>query len=231
VRPEFRPQWLALALAGFVLLGCATGRDFTRPPDSQFALGKTRKAEIIAKMGAPESEKSNHQALKDVEGLRSKGMAAEGEYATIDYRFSDPAGQGIDGVKPMRAAYFYFWNDVLIRYSFTSSFKRDSTAFPESPVAAIIRDHTTEREVREMFGRPSGRAMYPATARADLHALEYRIFEWKAAEGVYSNRRLNVMIDRQGIVRDYVYDTTTDAIPAAPSGGVPYYVTVPRVKK
>jgi hypothetical protein len=209
------------------MFGCSHGRDFVRAPDNELVPGKTTRAEILAKVGPPLTQDSQSRKLTDSPALRAAGMSTEGQFSSIGYSWSTESGAAKAGVSPLRSAHYYFWNDVLVSHTFTSSFKTDSTAFAESALSRIERGKSSERDVVALLGPPTGRAIYPAAPQPGMRLIEYYNFEWNKGEGQYYTRRLWIALDAQGVVQDYTYTNDVKAIPPPSYSGVPYYVTVP----
>jgi hypothetical protein len=192
-------------------------------------LGKTFKAEIITKFGPPKSQKSETRTLRMPEGAPATADPILGRHDLLTYSFVDPSGKASSGVSPQRGATFHLWNDTLVAFSYTSSFSADSTAFSEAAVYQIKRGQSNEADVIRLLGPPSGRAIYPFTTRPGDEVLEYFNFEWNTGRGQHTARRLSVFLGTDLVVRDYQYDSSTDAIQRS-GGTVPYFVTVPRGK-
>lgn len=219
----------SIALIAAMLWGCASGRDFPQPANVGLSMGKTIKAEIVGKFGPPKSAKSETRTLKIADGAPATLNPTLGRHDTLTYSFVNPSGQASSGVSPQRSATFHFWDDLLVAFSYTSSFSADSTAFSEAAVYQIKRGKSTEADVVRLLGPPSGRAIYPFTARPGDEVLEYFNFEWNTGRGQHTARRLTVFLGTDLVVQDYRYDTSTETI-QRPSGMVPYFVTVPRGK-
>jgi hypothetical protein len=218
-----------IALLAATLWGCAVGRDFPQPANAGLVMGNTFKAQIVAKFGPPKSAKSETRTLKIADGAPATANPTLGRHDVLTYSFVNPSGQASSGVSPQRGATFHFWNDMLVAFSYTSSFSADSTDFSEAAVYQIKRGQSTEADVVRLLGPPSGRAIYPFTARPGDEVLEYFNFEWNTGRGQHTARRLSVFLGTDLVVQDYRYDSSTEAI-QRPSGTVPYFVTVPRGK-
>ena len=152
-------------LAVFVvslLSGCA-GREFTRPDMATLRNGETTRAQVIEKFGKPFAEGS---LVRNDEPVRSANYV----YAATGGR---PAREGI---VPARAMSLYFSNDVLVGHEFISSWADDSTDFDETERKQIVAGKTTQAELLQLLGKPSGYWIYPMikskSGQAAVYALD-----------------------------------------------------------
>ncbi len=85
-----------------------------------------------------------------------------GAYSNISYRYfvSKPPIAG--GDVSMKRIEFIFRDNVLISYNFTSNFVADSSNFDESKLASLQKHQTTQTQVEQILGQPTGQAVYPA---------------------------------------------------------------------
>lgn len=172
----------------FGLLGCA-GREFTRPDMATLRNGVTTYAEVLERFGPPYAEGSLVRNDKTVR--------------TANYVYSAASGKGArEGIVPTRAMAFYFYDNVLVGHEFLSSWADDSTDFDETERRRIIRGKTTEAEVVQLLGKPSGYQIYPmiesTSGKAAVYAyseLESAVLERKAYRKV-----LVITFDGAGIV-------------------------------
>jgi hypothetical protein len=114
----------------------------------------------------------------------------------------------------------WFWNDRLVAFTGTSSFKADATGFDESKVATIKPWQSLRADVIAALGPPSGVAVYPAVPQEDQEVLIYRDFEWDTWKGQYGSKSLFVVVNVLGLVEDVP--------PPVPSGtGAPIQIYTP----
>jgi hypothetical protein len=182
--------WLFAATAG-----CAGAtRDFVRPLPQDVALGKTTAADIVARFGAPQQR---GRAVKD-------GV----EVISLSYSHADPGAQSAaPGVPAAKTMAFYFAGDRLVGYEALSTFKADSSDFDDTRVSDIRRGLTTEAQVRDLVGRPSGMYIYPLTRAPDERDIVY-VYGQKKGPAPLARKQLLVTVDARGIVRDVQYEKT-----------------------
>jgi hypothetical protein len=172
----------------FGLLGCA-GREFTRPDMATLRNGVTSYAQVTERFGPPYAEGSLVRNDKTVRTANYVHSAANGKPAR-------------EGIVPTRAMAFYFYNTVLVGHEFLSSWADDSTDFDETERRRIIRGTTTEAEVVQLLGKPSGYQIYPMIESTSGKAAVYAYSE---LENVVLGRKayrkvLVVTFDGTGVV-------------------------------
>lgn len=149
---------LAVAVA-LVVAGCA-GSNFSRQSDDTLVLGRTSHQEILQRLGSPYREGT---VTKNGKQLK-----------TLTYAYSTAGGTpAYDGVTPSRSQGFYFLDDKLVGYEFTSSYKDDHTDFDGSKVSAIMNGASTRAEVITLIGRPGGKYVHPLIASTNEQADVY----------------------------------------------------------
>jgi hypothetical protein len=185
--PSTTKHLIAMAML-LGLLGCA-GREFTRPDMATLRNGVTTYAQVIERFGPPYAEGSLVRNGKTIRTANYVHSAATGK----------PAREGIVATRAMA---FYFYDNVLVGHEFLSSWAEDSTDFDEIERRRIIRGTTTEAEVVQLLGKPSGYQIYPMiespSGKAAVYAyseLESTVLERKAYRKV-----LVVTFDAAGIV-------------------------------
>ncbi len=196
------------------------GRDFVHMPDSELVFNRTTRADIVARSGPPLNEKSTTETIRDPSGKEQRG-----EHQIIRYSYYDSTAEGRAGARPLRSATYYFWNDALVGYTYTSSFQRDATFFDDANLKQVKRGATTEKAVIDLLGPPSGRLVYPMTVSPGVEIMEY-LYNGGAGR-ITTVRKLQVFLGPDRTVRDYRYDNESTE---APPISVPYVVTTP-VKK
>jgi hypothetical protein len=162
------------------------------------------------------SEKSSTQSIRD-----ASGQLRQGEHAIVRYGYVDSTAEGRSGASPQRAAIYHFWNDVLIGYTYTSSFQRDATFFDDANLKQVKRGEK-EKAVIGLLGPPSGRLVFPMTESPGDEVMDYY---YRAGSGrVSSLRRMRVVLGPDRIVKDYRYDADSTEEPPV---SIPYVVTTP----
>jgi hypothetical protein len=230
---------LALAAAVMVAGGCMpVGRDFVRPTMTTFTAGVSSLDDVKKMLGEPTSQ----VAWSRSEGLfRSpsedtplptpfRGAAVGGTARRLHYYYSFRVGEAArPGVEPSRSLSLWFWNDRLVAFTGSSSFKTDATSFDETKVGAIKPWASLRADVLTAFGEPTGVAVYPAAPLEDHEILIYREFEWDTSQKQYGAKSLFVVLNALGIVEDVRFSGSTRPIPPpAPTGtGAPIQIYTP----
>jgi hypothetical protein len=184
-----------VALVVGVLSACA-GRDFVRPADESYALGRSTTSEIRERFGKPYGEAAETRNGKTIKVLQ--------------YGFASTGGKAMrPGVTPARAQAFFFHEDVLAGYEFSSSWADDHTDFDASRVKEIVKGSSTREDVIRIMGRPGGRYIAPVPPDNAPEALAYIFGETRgsAFNLKVSRKRLVVSLNDQGLVTDIKYET------------------------
>ena len=216
---------LAAASAG---CGVPVGRDFVRPTPATIDVGTATLQQVRARYGEPRSERS--WARGDLELPKEIGTPfgaprVPGVMAELYYYYENRGDTAAaPGVEPSRSARYWFWNDRLVGFQSSSSFKSDSTRFDESRVAAIRPWQSLRGDLIKMFGEPSGVRVFPLVPGEDQQALTWFNFEFDTASRQSRARTLHVLINNIGVVVDSRFDSTSKPIPPPP---VPAYTPVP----
>jgi len=187
------PRILLAALLISGLLGCA-GKEFTRPEATALRNGETTYAQVIEKFGKPFAEGT---LIRNDRTVRN-----------ATYVHSESAGKGArEGIVPSRSMSLYFLDDVLVGHEYLSSWASDSTDFDEGQRKYIEKGKTTEAELVQMLGKPSGYEIYPMIASKTDHAAVYAYAELD--RGTLSRKAyrkvLVVSLDAAGIVTEFDY--------------------------
>ena len=141
-------QSIAVISILIILSGCAGtirpyNKDFVRPTQEAFKLGKTTYSQVVQQLG--ESGKEDI-LLKNDKNIKR-----------IGYVYASAVGEPLEeGVTPVRINSYYFLNDTLVGQTFTSSFKSDNSNFDDTRIAAIVKGKTKRSEVIQLMGKPSG---------------------------------------------------------------------------
>lgn len=176
----------------FVLLlvvictACSSGRDFVRPTDSSFVLGKTTIQEIRQHYGEPSREES----------VKAGATGEPIKLLMYSYAFSRLRGLPTT----VRVMSCFFHNDILVGYDYKSDFPEDNTNFDETKINRIIKGVSQEREIISLIGNPTGRDIYPLTDM-NSKSLSYNYMESNAQLQIFS-KFLLILLDKDGIVTD-----------------------------
>ncbi len=145
-----------------ILSGCAgrAGKDFVRPTQEAFKLGKTTYSQVVQQLGGAGKEDT---LLKNDKNIKR-----------IGYVYASATGEPLEeGVTPVRINSFYFLNDTLVGQTFTSSFKSDNSNFDDTRIAAIVKGKTKRSELIQLIGRPSGLYIPPMVKATTGEAVGY----------------------------------------------------------
>ena len=185
-------------MATVALTGCA-GTNFVRPAEGEIVVGKSAPAEVTKKMGDPWQ---SGELMKNEQNLKVTKYA----YAATGGASAYP------GVVPARAITFAFFNDKLVGQEFTSSFKEDLTDFDSNKVSQLVKGKTTKKEVVELFGKPTGEAIYPVIKGTKDYAYSYTYAQAKgtAFNMKFYSKSLVVSFNDAGIVSDVEYAVSGD---------------------
>lgn len=178
----------AVISLGVLLAGCA-GTNFVRVPDDAMILGQTSSEQVTARLGAPYQEgvvTKNNQQVK-----------------TASYAYASASGEAAaEGVTPARSQGFYFFENKLVGYEFTSSWKEDSTNFDSKKVSQIKKGQSTRSDVVRLLGNPGGRYIYPVIPSNNEEAVSYLYSQTKgsAFNLKFYQKLLVVTFNKQGVV-------------------------------
>jgi hypothetical protein len=179
--------------AALVVAGCA-GTDIAKQADNGLVLGQTTRQEIEQRLGTPYREGT---ATKHGKQLK-----------TLTYSFGTTTGKPArDGVIPTRGQGFYFLDDKLAGYDFTSSWKEDGSDFDGAKVSAIKKGVSTRRDVVRLIGRPGGKYAYPLIADQSQQADVYLYAESRGGPTnvKFYQKHLIVTYDERGVVSNVDY--------------------------
>jgi hypothetical protein len=200
-----------LAAVLLSVAGCRTvGQDFTRPAPESLVLGQTTRNDVIARYGNPYQQ--NAQVVSDPVINASEAAAPTlftpapetGSFASLSYVYADNStAVWVGGIINEKVLALLFWNEKLIFYNFSSNFSADSSNFDESRVTTLEKGKTTSAEVVQMFGQPTGRAVYPALWTMGDEKFIYQYSEADTRKQQRTIKRLEVLFDPKGTVREY----------------------------
>jgi hypothetical protein len=186
------PSRASVALsAALLLVACAIGTAFVRPPEDSIRLGETTRAQIVERFGKPDEEQH----------LRKNGQTL----ANLSYTFSSGAeATRLANSLCVRSIEFSLSGDVVVEESFVSSCAADHTDFDEGKVADIVKGKTRCDEVIAMLGRPAARAIYPIASDKGEVFLGYRFMAPKRPLLQFNiyRKALAVVCGPDGIVRE-----------------------------
>jgi hypothetical protein len=235
---------LAVLAAAVAASGCfmPVGREFARPGLTTLQPGVTTPDDVKKALGEPRTQ----LAWSRNEGVFRAGSNTPlptpfagapvgGTVRRLYYYYSWRLGEPVrSGVEPARSFHAWFWNDRLVAFKGTSSFKADATGFDDGKVATIRPWTSLRADVIAAFGPPSGLAVYPATAVEDQQVLIYDGFEWDTARGQYESKSLFVIVNGLGLVEDVRFSGSSRPIPppapAASPVPVQIYTPPPRTR-
>jgi len=179
-------------LIAIFISGCAVGTQFVRPEPESLKNGETKYSQIIERFGFTSREGTVVKNEKSVK--------------TLSYTYL-PAPAGSAG---FRGLGFYFLNDVLVGYEFTSSAAEDHTDFDETKINQIIKGKSTRAAVIALLGRPGGYYNYPMIKSQSGEAAVYKYS--KVTTGFLTPsillKSLVVTFDTSGIVADVEFSSS-----------------------
>jgi hypothetical protein len=213
---------VAVAAVILLLAGCGAGKNFTMPAKGTLQLGATTPEQAIAMLGEPVSKSSSTVASVETATLPPAPslftpVKVPGHYDSLVYLYVDTVGQQLvgafAGVRPSRTLHLVFLDGKLISYTASSSFDNDSTNFDETKVAQLERGKTTQNDMTNLFGVPSGEAMFPMISAQHGHVAVYNFIQDNVTTREHATKFLAVYIDDSGIVRDFESTTATNPLP------------------
>jgi hypothetical protein len=218
----------AITLAATLLSACGgapRGRPFDAGPASTLALGSSTRAQAVAALGPPVSERAASYN-KDL-----KGQPLELPLVTrvLHYEYVEPSSSGaIPWVTPARELNVVMVDDVVLGYLLRSTFKGDCTDFEPLNASGLTRGVSTRADVIARLGPPPGRSLWPLAMSPGGELWSYGVDLDNKATHTRLRKRLTVYIDAHGTVEDFVIDQKeTDTRPPAPTGGTGGYTPTP----
>ena len=187
-----------IAIVTVALSGCLSGgRNFARPAFENFELGKTSPTQIIQSVGQP-----TQVATTEKSGKVITRYYYHDSYATIIAPII-PAS----GTYAKREASFYFSDDVLIGYLYTSNYAGDSTDFDERKLDLLTKGKSTRQDIESLLGTPNGVILYPLADTAQETVLTYAYVYMQAYPTIkIVSKTARISIDRGGVVADIKLD-------------------------
>lgn len=126
----------------------------------------------------------------------------------LSYYYLDRSAAAAPGLEnePRRLASLLFQGDRLISYWSSSTFASDSTDFDTEGVHQLRRHASTQADVLELFGQPSGRAIHPAALEVDGTRWIYRV-QWTADHRLHT-KTLHIDFNAAHVVVDFELEST-----------------------
>jgi hypothetical protein len=182
------------AAAGLVmgtLAACAVGTQFMRPPEGVVRLGETTRAQLEARLGAPDREQRYRQ-----DTLQAR---------LVDYTYSnDSETAKMANSLCIRSLSFVLVEDVVFAELFTSSCASDHTDFDDRRAGDIVKGTTRCDDVIAMLGRPAYRAIHPVAKEKGNIDIGYRFLYPKRPLlqlNMYE-KALGIVCDADGVVKE-----------------------------
>ncbi len=145
---------LSVMLFVVTLAGCV-GADFDRVKQKKLELDQTTSEEVRARLGDPYK-------------ISAVNVYDEQQIVLWSYVYLSTIGEAdAEDVVPGRSQGFYFHNNILVGYHFTSSWKKDSTDFDSGKIKQIVKGESTKDEVVALLGKPRGKYVYPLIRSED----------------------------------------------------------------
>lgn len=232
-------RFVVMAAILLSVAGCRTvGKDFARPTADMLALGQTTRADVLARYGTPYQQ--NAQVVSDPVINANEAAAPTvftpapetGAFTLLSYVYADTStAVWVGGLIEEKALSLFFWNEKLIFYNFTSNFTADNSNFDEARVSTLEKGKTTSAEVIQLFGQPTGRAIYPALWTMGDEKFIYQYSEADTRKQQRTIKRLEIVFDPKGTVREYRFASDGRPLPPpAPSGSTFMPIFIPRGK-
>lgn len=184
---------LFLLVVVATLSACSAGKSFNRADVSQLVLGGSTQEDVIAIMGKP---------VQRGEILRNNVTAK-----SLIYGFASTTAKPLyEGVTPAKSQRFYFYENKLVGYEYTSSFADDGTDFDGSKASQIVENESSVGDAIELFGAPQGRFVYPLTSERSNYAIAYLYIQTKGAfKPKVKNKVLVIEHDENQVVTKVEY--------------------------
>ena len=188
-------QAIVLAMVALVT-GCAAGTKFERQPDQRLVLGKTTYEEIVQVMGKPLNEGA---VAKNAKSMKR-----------IAYGYAGSGAPAYDGVVASNAQSFHFYDNKLVGYDYTSSYKTDSTDIDISKLNQILKGTSTRADVRALLGPAGGQYLFPLISSPEQQADSYLYSQTTRGFGIvkFYRKSLTVTYDPSGIVSNVEFEET-----------------------
>ena len=175
--------WL---LSLFLLSACTAGVDFVKPSDDKLVLGSTSRHSILKLLGDP--------TTKDIKTSNGENVIS------YTYAYANVVAEPMfQDVTPSRVLTLYFYNNILVGKTYTSSFKSDNTYFNTEKAKSIVQG-MTKQQVLNLLGKSTGEYKFPMIADKTGKALVYTFAQSKGSRTLENS--LVVAIDGKDIVQN-----------------------------
>lgn len=185
-------------------------------------VGKTTKNEVYATYGAPQREATTVTSGDDLAAKQTKSefdaAPVAGTDLTYFYNFIE-SSEAWTVTTSVKTATFQFHDGILVSYGFSSSFAADSSNFDEGKLSQIQKSKSTEADVAQLLGPPSGEAVYPAVLTPGNRRMVYSYVTFDQPTQKVAAKALIVLFDKDGHVLDYKYNSGSSDLPTGGGGG------------
>ena len=180
--------WPGCVAAALILLqalaGCSSGRNFARPLPDALSLGQVTAAQITAQYGAPFETATLANADRPIK--------------ILFYLYAERSPT--QRIKNHRYLNFYLWQDTLIGYEYSSTFKDERSDVDVALLDKVIKGRSTREHVLALLGEPTGRFVYPMTKKEHAYAISYAYTQNVSGKPmktmvIFSLNRQNVVVD------------------------------------
>ncbi len=228
-------QPVAAIILAVSLAACQTvGRDFARPAPGALELGVLKRADFLKVYGEPYRQESKvttkeagKTALAAISTDAFRAADEGGAFATLVYLFAIPSSGALNPTaEGRRVLYAHFWNDTLVGYNFVSSFANDSSNFNEARVDRLEKGKTSYADTIALLGEPTGRGIYPVVKVNGDRLATYQYVQVDAQKRMRTSKRLDIMFDPNGVLRDYRFASADDPLPPPAPSPAPVYVPI-----
>ena len=190
---------IALIFIALLASNCVgtSGVNFERLKEDTISLGVSTYDDIVNRMGDSFEE--------DVYKKNNK------EFKLIGYTYSSTGGVATSRrAIATRHQMFYFYQNILVGHEFISSWQEDHTNFDETKVKQIKKGESTKKDVINLFGKPSGKLIYPLSKNKGTEVLLYSFYEGRqyAYSIEFFRKSLHIECDQTGTVTEIEYTET-----------------------
>jgi hypothetical protein len=162
-----------MCLCALLVAGCSSGQMFTRPSADSLTLNATTYQDVLSTYGPATRQGTQGRNQRVVKSLF---------YSYTEGRIRGNAHEA--GVTPTKSLEFFFLDDVLVAYGFSSAFKDDHTDYDQLKANRITRGETTRDAVIALLGPPSGMSVYPWSKNPGERSLVYLYGHSRLSAGI-----------------------------------------------
>jgi hypothetical protein len=188
------------------------GHPFPVMDSSKLLLGVTTPADVETWLGPP----YRHLQRQATEGGSARGRTdfdsapVAGLYEFNDYFYADESKPQVGGKPANKELSFYFFDGKLSGFFFVSNLPGVDTAFDTSVISQIHRGASTQADVQRLLGPPTGKSTYPGLLNpGDIQFCYWSQSADPASPDRLLEKRLLVLFDARGVVKDYRYKEWT----------------------